>query len=415
MKNNKWMKGLFLVVSVLTISTAVLAEENDVIDSANSIESSSELETNNTEMNFNEEENKDNTDETNQEENNDSEKESNEKVESESNEQTNSESENENQNNSESEEKSTETETEAENNESAETTVTSGDSTSSMEDETSGDNSNDEKVKKYKVITVLEKGGKITPENPEIEEGKSQKFIIQPYEKYKITDVIIDGENLGSISSYTISDIKEDHKIEVKFLKVTNETKEAEKEWNNPFTDVKETDWYFDAVRYVNKHGLFNGISTSEFAPNSNVTRGMLVTVLFRFSNAIEYARATFDDVDPEAYYSQAISWASKNGIVNGVGDNKFAPEEYITRQDLATIIYRYARFKGKGFASSNSYLLDYADRDAIAEYAYEAMCWCNTTKVVNGKNDNMVDPTGLATRAETAIIMQRLADVFAQ
>ena len=196
-------------------------------------------------------------------------------------------------------------------------------------------------------------------------------------------------------------------------MKIINEASEEEKKWNNPFTDVKESDWFYDAIRYVNKHELFKGISNTEFAPNSNITRGMLVTVLFRFSNAIEYSKATFDDVAKDAYYSEAVAWASKTGIVNGIGNNQFAPDTNITRQDLATIIYRYAKFKGKGFALNTTYLLDYIDRDSIAEYAYEAICWGTTTKVMNGKENNRIDPTGLATRAEVATIMQRLVKVF--
>ena len=318
LKMNQWIKRLFLIVSILTISTAVVyAEDSDTID----------------------------------------------------------------------------------------TTIESGDENNEV--------SSGEKVKTYHITTILEKGGKITPANPEVEEGKNQRFEIIPYEKYKITDVIIDGSNKGSISTYTFKKVTEDHTIKVKFLKVMNAAKEEELKWDNPFSDVNETDWFYDATRYVNKHDLFQGISETEFAPNSPLTRGMLVTVLFRFSNAIQYARSTFDDVPEDAYYSQAVCWASKNGIVNGIGNNQFAPDESITRQDLATIMYRYARFKGKGFAMNNAYLLDYADRDAISEYAYEPVCWCTTTKVMTEKDENQFDPTGLATRAETATIMQRLNEVF--
>lgn len=295
-------------------------------------------------------------------------------------------------------------------------TTTSGDNKSSADSSTgasSSDTKDDTKVKKYKITTILEKGGKIVPENPEVEEGKDQKFEIIPYEKYKITDVIVDGINYGSTSIYTIKDIKEEHEIEVKFLKITNEAKEEEKAWDNPFADINSSDWFYDSVRYVNKHGLFKGLTETEFAPNNHLTRGMLVTVLYRFSGSTEYAKSTFDDVAQDSYYSEAVSWATKIGIVNGVGDNKFSPDSNITRQDLATIIYRYAKFKGKGFAIKSEFLLDYSDRDKIADYAYEAICWCTTTEIITGKGENIIDPIGLATRAETATIMQRLAEFF--
>ncbi|MBQ9314382.1 MAG: S-layer homology domain-containing protein [Clostridia bacterium] len=401
MKNSKWMKMLFLMVSILTISTSiVLADNTNSGDTTSIVNSGDEIKVDNTDTKI--------ENDSGEKESTDNEK---EKINTQSGEKSDSEDSKTDiaDNNTTSGDKAIESEdTNSSNNKSS-----SGESTTDKADST--DKSSDSKVKKYKITTTLEKGGKITPENPEVEEGKSQRFEIVPYEKYKITDVIVDGINYGSTSTYTIHDIKENHTIEVKFLKITNEAKQEELQWNNKFVDVKSSDWFYDAVRYVNKHDLFKGVSDIEFAPNSNLTRGMLVTVLFRFSNAIEYAKSTFDDVSPDAYYTEAVSWATKNGIVNGVGDNKFAPDSNITRQDLATIIYRYARFKGKGFAINSPYLLDYIDRDSIAEYAYEAICWCTTTKVMNGKENNMIDPVGLATRAETATIMQRLADALNQ
>ena len=147
---------------------------------------------------------------------------------------------------------------------------------------------------------------------------------------------------------------------------------------------------------------MFNGTSENTFEPNKNITRGMLVTVLYRYAKATETEKSTFDDVDPDMYYSAPIAWAAKNGFVNGVGDNKFDPDANITRQDLATIIYRYLKAQGRGFTGVWAFLLGYDDVGEIADYANEAVSYMTMEGILNGKGDNKFDPTGNATRAET-------------
>ena len=139
----------------------------------------------------------------------------------------------------------------------------------------------------------------------------------------------------------------------------------------------------------------------------------MLVTILYRFDGATDTEKATFVDVDPNEYYSAPIAWAAKNGYVNGIGENKFAPEANITRQDLATIIYRYVKAQGNGFTGLWSFLLEYKDKDLIADYAYEPICWLTMNEVLTGKGNNLIDPLGNATRAETAKIMTVISDLL--
>lgn len=184
-----------------------------------------------------------------------------------------------------------------------------------------------------------------------------------------------------------------------------------EEEWKNPYEDIKEDKWYFESVKKATEAKLFNGMTASEFMPEEGLTRGMAVTVLYRLSGAEEKEVAAFDDVAKDAYYSNAIAWAAKNKIVLGVGDNKFSPDELVSRQDLATMVYRYAKLNEKGYEDGKVLELNYADKAEIADYAIEPISWCTTNKIIEGKDENKVDAKGTATRAEAAKIFVALAE----
>jgi hypothetical protein len=179
--------------------------------------------------------------------------------------------------------------------------------------------------------------------------------------------------------------------------------------WTNPFTDVKESDWFFGDVRHVCENGLFTGMSATRFDPNAPMTRAMLVTVLGRLHGADENAGAPsgFDDVAADKYYTAHVTWAKENGIVNGVGGNRFAPDAEITRQDLSVILARYAEFANKQLADTVQYAA-FADEAAIADYAKNAVRTLYCGGIVNGRPGNRFDPAGKATRAEVAAMLHR-------
>ncbi len=177
------------------------------------------------------------------------------------------------------------------------------------------------------------------------------------------------------------------------------------------FRDVDTDDWFFDNVNYVVDKGLFKGVTDDEFAPNGSLTRGMLVTVLYRYAEAKTTKKSKFADVDENMYYSSPIAWASEKGIVNGVGDNKFDPEVSITRQDLVTILYRFAKTQ-KISISKKKDLSSFEDKNEVAEYAKDAIQWAIGSGVMNGRTKDTIAPTGTATRAETAAMMQRLSEL---
>lgn len=174
------------------------------------------------------------------------------------------------------------------------------------------------------------------------------------------------------------------------------------------FTDIKETDWYYDSVKYVAQKGLFKGITENEFAPNVSLTRAMLVTVLYRAENEPEISTNNkFGDVTDGEYYSKAVAWASENLIVTGMSENEFAPHSNITREQIATIIYRYAKYKGIDLIASGDNS-EYNDSDKISSWASEAISFCKAMKIMTGNDKGEFMPLNDATRAEVAATLQR-------
>ncbi len=175
------------------------------------------------------------------------------------------------------------------------------------------------------------------------------------------------------------------------------------------FTDVDSSAWYANAVKYVVDAGLFLGVSNDKFAPESELTRAMLVTVLYRAEESPAVTESNiFTDVGQDLYYTDAVIWASANNLINGIGNGQFAPEENITRQELVTILYRYAHFLECDIADSGT-LDRYKDVGEIAEWAGDAMKWAVSTGIVQGTSDTRLSPNQSATRAEVAMMLMRL------
>ncbi len=181
--------------------------------------------------------------------------------------------------------------------------------------------------------------------------------------------------------------------------------------WQNPFTDVNENDWFFDAVQYTNENGIFSGITSSNFEPNTPVTRAMMVAVLYRAEGSpTADTNSKFADVSPEAYYAQAVVWAEENNIVYGFSDTVFAPEQNITREQIAAIMERYADYKGQTTDEAGD-LTQFADSDEISWWAVENVRWAVGRGIISGKGNNILDPLGNATRAEIASIIMRFIE----
>ena len=183
-----------------------------------------------------------------------------------------------------------------------------------------------------------------------------------------------------------------------------------------PFKDVDTGKWYHVSIDYVLTHSIMNGVSGTSFAPNSNLTRGMLVQILFNLEDKPQSASASFSDVKADAWYAKAVGWAAANKVVTGYADGTFRPNAAVTREQAAAILYRYAQSKGIDVSvGEDTNLLSYADALQASEYAIPALQWAVGAGVLNGKSGNLLAPTGTATRAEIAAIMQRWCEKIVQ
>ncbi|MDR3904846.1 MAG: S-layer homology domain-containing protein [Evtepia sp.] len=181
-----------------------------------------------------------------------------------------------------------------------------------------------------------------------------------------------------------------------------------------PFPDVTEGDWFYDAVVYAYENGLMDGVGDNLFAPNSQTTRAQLVTILYRLEGQPAVSSdLPFTDVESGTWYTDAILWAAQNNIVNGVNDTEFAPGADITREQLVTILYRYAESKGYDVSASAD-LSGYPDADQVQDYAQPAMAWAVAEGIVEGV-DGTLNPAGNATRAQIATILMRFCEGVAK
>ena len=178
-----------------------------------------------------------------------------------------------------------------------------------------------------------------------------------------------------------------------------------------PFLDVNESDWFYDAVAYAYENGIMDGVGGNRFAPNSATTRAQLVTILYRLEGQPAVSGdLPFTDVEAGTWYTNAVGWAAQNGIVNGVGDDTFAPGNDLTREQLVTILYRYAESKGYDVSASAD-LAGYPDGEEIQAYAREAMAWAVAENIIRGMEDDTLKPAGNASRAQIATILMRFCE----
>lgn len=178
------------------------------------------------------------------------------------------------------------------------------------------------------------------------------------------------------------------------------------------FQDVDAKAWYAQAVRFVKEKALMQGVSSSEFKPNAAVTRGMVMTILYRLEKEPKPKQEgeDFSDVPSAAYYANPIKWASSEKLVLGFGDGTFRPNAEITREQLAHILANYAKYKGKK-AETQSTELSFKDKDRIAEYAKDSVAWANEVGILQGRANGSLEPKGKATRAELAKLLQNFVE----
>ncbi len=180
----------------------------------------------------------------------------------------------------------------------------------------------------------------------------------------------------------------------------------------NRFSDVSTGSWYYDAVQYVYNAGLMSGTGNYVFSPDGATTRGMVVTILYRLEGSPVCGSASFSDVSSGKYYAQAVAWAAENGIVSGYSASRFGPENAITREQLAAILYRYAAYKGYDVSALAS-LTGYADNNLVAGYAKTPFAWAVQAGIISGTGANRLSPSAGATRAQVAAMLMRFCQSY--
>lgn len=263
----------------------------------------------------------------------------------------------------------------------------------------------------YTVSASAGEGGSISPSGKtSVDKGDDLTFAITPDEGYVVDDVLVDGVSVGSVTSYTLRDVAKSHTISASFVPDGG----GESAWENPFDDVDEAAWYFDAVRYVFENGLLQGTSDTLFSPDLTTTRAMIVTVLWRMAEepVINYAM-TFDDVPEGLWYSEAVRWAAGEGIVTGYDDTRFGPNDAVTREQLAAMLYRYAVNQGRDVSvGEDTNILSYADAFSVSEYAVSALQWACGEGIVTGRDDGTLSPQDSALRSEFSAMLMRFCGV---
>ncbi|MBR0088599.1 MAG: S-layer homology domain-containing protein, partial [Clostridia bacterium] len=180
------------------------------------------------------------------------------------------------------------------------------------------------------------------------------------------------------------------------------------------YTDVPENEWYYSPIKAATDKGLMTAVKDNEFQPEFDITRAMFVTVLYRIEGEPETSlNYTFEDILKGWYYEKAVAWGSANGIIAGYSDTEFAPDDKITREQMAAMLWRYAKYKGIDVSiGGNTNILSFNDAENITEYAIPAIQWAYGEDIINGYTDNTLRPQANTTRAQAAVVLDKIDDI---
>ena len=265
----------------------------------------------------------------------------------------------------------------------------------------------------YKVTTSAVNNGGVNASPSSAEKGAAITITLSPDKGYKLDKLTVTDGSGKTVSTVKKSDTVYTFTMPASAVKVgVSYVKATETPSKTKFNDVSANDWFASAVDYVTGKGMMNGTADNTFSPKANTTRGMVVTVLYRLENQPSTSAASFTDVASGAYYANAVAWANANGIVSGYGSGKFGPNDKVTREQLAAILYRYAQYKKYDVSvGEDTNILSYDDAQSISTYAIPAIQWACGAGVVTGKSGSKLDPKGNATRAEVAAMLMRFCE----
>ncbi len=296
----------------------------------------------------------------------------------------------------------------------------------------------------YTITASAGEGGTVSSASASVSSGASHTITITANAGYYISDVLVDGISVGPVESYTFSDVGASHTLSAVFAKITGLPYYIEngkmvfigfasdasgtmkyiapegatvlfRENLKSFADI-EGHWASGSIDFVTERELFLGTGGGDFSPQSGMTRAMFATVIGRlyersYSEILKKDDHAFTDVDYSAYYGVYIDWAAENSIITGIGGELFGPDQEITRQEMAAILYRFAKFLKASPSDSEKAQLNYPDAAEISSWATEAALYCQQTGIITGRSGGNFAPQSTATRAEVSAILQRFIE----
>lgn len=277
--------------------------------------------------------------------------------------------------------------------------------------------SDDTPVYNIPITVIQSNGGTISPDSMMAAKGENLSYQISADTGYQIKTVLVDGQpvELDENNCYHFISISRAHNIIALFAKTTNE---AYYNWVNSFTDISANDWFYESVRYTASAQLFIGTEATVFSPDDAMTREMIVTVLWRLAGSPvvpDENKISFRDVSTDSYAYEAIRWASMFNIIEGYGDGTFGYGDPILREQLVTILFRFARsYVGVDVSLTDSTnILGYSDVLQISQGMAQPFQWAVGAKIIYGTSRTTLEPRGMATRAQVAAVFQRFSTIF--
>ena len=258
----------------------------------------------------------------------------------------------------------------------------------------------------YDIDVVDSDNGSVKASLGNASKGSVITLTVTPDDGYKLGSITVIDENgdevevrrSGSEYKFTMPD--SDVRVSARFVRDTGAL---------PFNDVNAGDWFYDYVEYVYNNGIMDGVDNGVFSPNTETTRGMVVTILYRLAGEPNVRGGNdFSDVASSAYYADAVTWASNAGIVNGTSATTFSPNALVTREQFAAMLYRYMQYTGAD-TSARASLSGFADAGKVSPYAADAVAWAVAEDVLNGRSATEIAPQGNCTRAEVAAMITRV------
>lgn len=273
-----------------------------------------------------------------------------------------------------------------------------------------------ELVYEFKIHVIQAEGGKISPETMNVARGETLKFKVEASEGYYIKNVLVDGVSatLDDNGEYQFISVGEDHSITAMFARYTNTDYNS---YVNRFTDVKPSDWCYNNIRFAYTMGLMQGTTATTFSPDDPTVRSQFITVLWRMSGSptVPGDGCKFTDISKSNYYYEAVRWGVANGIINGFSETSFVPNGKLTREQLVTMLFRYAKnYAGDDVSKyDTTNILGYSDVLKISKGMTQPFQWAIGAGIITGTSSTTLTPQGTATRAQIAAILSRYCNQF--